>query len=141
MQFLPCSSLTPICMGTPLQIISTSCSLCTADPSFVKIDTVPSSAVLSMLMTDVGKSPKESACSALFESCLNENCLNALPDWNHHWPLQNVCWTCIIWEGLQLFCLSCRCSVHWHLSHRNHGQLLIGMEQSDYLLLAKCTHF
>lgn len=67
--YLPCSSLTPMSIGCPLHLISTSSSLSTVTPPLVKIDMVPSSAVLPTLMSDVGKSANESACVAMLDSC------------------------------------------------------------------------
>ena len=54
-------------MGLPLHLISTSSSLRTVTPSLVKIEIVPSSAVLPTLMSDEGKSANESACVAFLE--------------------------------------------------------------------------
>eukprot|EP00956_Cyclotella_meneghiniana_P038422 scaffold154279_cov36-Cyclotella_meneghiniana.AAC.2 len=67
--YRPCSSLTPTNIGSPLHLIRTSVSLCTVKPSLVKIEIVPSSAVLPTLIRDVGKSLKVSACAALADSC------------------------------------------------------------------------
>ena len=49
-------------IGSPLHVIRTSSSLKTLMPSFVNTKTVPSSAVLPMLIRDVGKSWNVSAC-------------------------------------------------------------------------------
>jgi hypothetical protein len=49
-------------IGSPLACYETSSSLNTLTPSFVKTETVPSSAVLPMLIRDVGKSWNVSAC-------------------------------------------------------------------------------
>ena len=70
-RYLPCSSLTPINIGSPLHVINTSSSFSNVTPSLVKIDTVPSSAVLPTLMRDVGKSSNESAVAAFGERLLN----------------------------------------------------------------------
>ena len=69
MRYLPYSSLTPTNIGSPLHLIRTSVSLCTVTPSFVKIEIVPSSAVLPTLIREVGKSLKVSACAALADNC------------------------------------------------------------------------
>ena len=65
--YRPCSSLTPMSMGSPLHLINTSSSLRTVTPSLVKIDIVPSSAVLLTFMSDEGKSANKSACVALLD--------------------------------------------------------------------------
>ena len=90
-------SNTPTRIGSPLQVISTSVSLCTVTPSLVKIEIVPSSAVLPTLIKDVGKSLKESACAALLDSrwigsLVTYAALLVLPLAT---PIL-VCWTCAI---------------------------------------------
>ncbi len=57
--------------GSPLQVMSTSCSLWTVTPSLVKMDTVPSSQVCPTLISEDGKSSNESACLALSDNALN----------------------------------------------------------------------
>ena len=61
----------PINIGSPLHVMSTSCSLCTVTPSFVNIDIVPSSVVLPTLISELGKLLNEPALAAWLESCLN----------------------------------------------------------------------
>ena len=61
----------PINIGSPLHVMSTSCSLCTVTPSFVNIDIVPLSDVLPTLISELGKSSNESALAARSDSCLN----------------------------------------------------------------------
>ncbi len=68
----------PINIGLPLHVMSTSCSLCTVTPSFVKIDIVPSSDVLPTLISELGKSSNESALAAWSDSCLNGRRLTCL---------------------------------------------------------------
>ncbi len=55
--------------------MSTSISLCTMTPSLVKIDIVPSLAVLLTLISDDGKSWNVSACVAWADSALNGSCV------------------------------------------------------------------
>ncbi len=55
-------SLIPMRTGLPLHVMSTSSSLNTLTPSFVKTETVPLLAVLPMLIKDEGKSWNVSAC-------------------------------------------------------------------------------
>ncbi len=69
MVFGICLSLIPMSMGSPLHVMSTSSSLKTDTPSFVKTETVPSSAVLPTLIKDEGKSWNVSACVAWTERC------------------------------------------------------------------------
>ena len=61
----------PINIGSPLHVMSTSCSLCTVTPSFVNIDIVPSSDVLPTLISELGKLSNESALAAWLDICLN----------------------------------------------------------------------
>ncbi len=70
-QYRPLSSRMPINIGSPLHVMSTSCSLCTVTPSFVNIDIVPSSGVLPTLISELGKSSNESALAAWLDSYLN----------------------------------------------------------------------
>jgi hypothetical protein len=63
-RYRPWLSLTPMRMGSPLHVMSTSSSLNTLTPSFVNTETVPSSAVLPTLIKEVGKSWNVSACIA-----------------------------------------------------------------------------
>ncbi len=51
-------------MGLPLHVMRMSCSLCTVTPSLVKIDIMPSSAVLPTLISESGNSVNVSACLA-----------------------------------------------------------------------------
>ena len=78
MRYRPLSSRMPINIGMPLHVISTSCSLCTVTPSFVKIDIVPSSDVLPTLISELGKSLNESALAAWSDNCLNGRRLTCL---------------------------------------------------------------
>ena len=71
MQYLPLSSQMPINIGSPLHVMSTSCSLCTVTPSFVNIDIVPSSVVLPTLISELGKLLNEPVLAAWLDSCLN----------------------------------------------------------------------
>jgi hypothetical protein len=70
-RYRPLSSRMPINNGSPLHVMSTSCSLCTVTPSFVNIDIVPSSDVLPTLISELGKSLNESALAAQSDNCLN----------------------------------------------------------------------
>jgi len=63
---------------SPLHVMSTSCSLCTVTPSFVKIDIVPSSDILPTLISELGKSSNESVLAARSDSCLNGRRLTCL---------------------------------------------------------------
>ena len=56
---------------SPLHVMSTSCSLCTLTPPFVKMEIVPSLDVLPTLMKELAKLVKVSAIEACCESCLN----------------------------------------------------------------------
>ncbi len=69
MRYRPCSSRTPMSIGAPLHLMSTSASLCTVTPVFVKIDMVPSSDVFLTLIKDVGKLVNVSAVVARFDNC------------------------------------------------------------------------
>jgi hypothetical protein len=71
--YRPWLSLTPMRMGLPLNVMSTSSSLNTLTPSFVKTETVSSLAILPMLIKEVGKSWNVSACIARAESSRNGN--------------------------------------------------------------------
>ena len=71
MRYQPLSSRMPINIGSPLHVMSTSCSLCTVTPSFVNIDIVPLSDILPTLISELGKSLNESALVAWSDSCLN----------------------------------------------------------------------
>ena len=73
--YRPLLSRTPMSIGSPLQGINTSSSLGTVTPSFVKMESVPSSDVLPTLMSDDGKCWKVSAFVARFESWGNGNCV------------------------------------------------------------------
>ena len=53
--------------------MSTSSSLYTVTPSLLKMDTLPPSAVLHTLISDVGNSSNVSDSAALLESCGNGN--------------------------------------------------------------------
>ena len=53
--------------GLFLHVMSTSCLLCTVTPSLVKIDIVPSLAVLPTLIREVGNSLHVSACCAFVD--------------------------------------------------------------------------
>ena len=70
-RYWPGSSCTPMRMGLPLHVISTSSSLKTVTPLLVNIDMVPLSKVLPTLIRDVGKSWKVSTCCACTESLWN----------------------------------------------------------------------
>ncbi len=68
-RYHPWLSLTPMRMGSPLHVMSTTSSLNTLTPSIVKTETVSLSAVLPTLIKEVGKSWNVSACIARAESC------------------------------------------------------------------------
>ena len=78
MRYRPLSSRMPINNGSPLHVISTSYSLWTVTPSFVKIDIVPSSDVLPTLISELGKSSNESALADRLDNCLNGRQLTCL---------------------------------------------------------------
>ncbi len=67
----PLPSRTPMRMGSPLHVMSTSSSLNTVTPVLVKTDMVPSSEVLPTLINGVGKFWKVSACLAHPDSLWN----------------------------------------------------------------------
>ena len=69
MQYCPCSSCTPMSMGAPLHLMSTSVSLCTVMPVLVKMEMVLLSEVFPTLINDVGKSVNVSACVARADKC------------------------------------------------------------------------
>ena len=71
MRYRPCSSRIPISIGAFLYLINTSVSLCTVTPVLVKMEMVPSSAVLPTLISEVGKLLNVSAFAARFDNCLN----------------------------------------------------------------------
>ena len=75
MRYRPCLSRTPIRMGLPVIRMSTSCSLCTVIPLFVKIDIFPSSAVLPTLINECGNSLNVLAALADFDNALNRICV------------------------------------------------------------------
>ncbi len=64
MRYQPWLSRTPMRMGLPLHVMRMSCSLCAVTPSLVKIDIMPLSAVLPMLISECGNSVNVSACLA-----------------------------------------------------------------------------
>ena len=68
MRYRPYSSRLPIKTGSPLHVMSTSSSLCTVTPSLVKIEILPSSAVLPTLNKDDEKSVKVSASAACLDN-------------------------------------------------------------------------
>ncbi len=68
---VPLLSRTPMSMGLPLYVMSTSSSLNTVSPVLVNTDIVPSLEVVPTLINDVGKSWKVSACLALADSLWN----------------------------------------------------------------------
>ena len=76
----PLPSCTLMRMGLPLHVISTSSSLKTVTPVLVKTDMVPLLEVLPMLIKDVWKPWKVSACLARTNSL-----------WNGSWV------TCLAW--------------------------------------------
>jgi len=55
--------------GAPLHLMSTSVSLCTVTPVFVKMDMVLSSEVFPTLISEVGKLVNVSAVVARFDNC------------------------------------------------------------------------
>ena len=55
--------------------MSTSVSLCTVTPVFVKMEMVPLSEVFSTLINDVGKLVNVSACVARFDNCGKGSCV------------------------------------------------------------------
>ena len=75
MRYRPWSSLTPIRMGFPFIRMSTSCSLCTVTPLFVKMDIVPSSDVLPTLINECGNYVNVSAVLADVDKDLNGSCV------------------------------------------------------------------
>ena len=75
MRYRPCSSHTPMSIGAPLHLISTSVSLCTVTPFFVKMEMVLSSNVFPTFIDDVGKLVNVSACVAHFDSCGKGSCV------------------------------------------------------------------
>ena len=79
MQYLPRSSLLLTRMGFLLHVISASSSLNTVTPSLVKMDTLPSSAVLTKLIRDVGDSSNVSDSANLLDSCRNGSVVTYLP--------------------------------------------------------------
>ena len=78
-RYLPHSSLLPMRMGFFWHVMSTSSSLYTVTPSLVKMDMLPSSAVLPTLISYVGNSSNVSASSSLVESCSNGSEVTYLP--------------------------------------------------------------
>lgn len=60
-------------MGSPLHVISMSCSLCTLTPSLIKFEIGLPSAILPMLMREVRKSSKASAWLAFGDKSANES--------------------------------------------------------------------
>jgi hypothetical protein len=67
-QYCPLPSRTPMRMGLPLHMMSTSSSLNTVMPVLVKTDMVLLPEVLPTLINDVGKFWKVSACLACADS-------------------------------------------------------------------------
>lgn len=103
MQYLPCSSRTPIKIGVPLHVMSTSSSLCTVTPSFVKMDIVQSSAVFPTLISELGKSPNVSASVALADKLLKKGSLVTCCAWlTHHLLRLLVSLRSSVWAGLLL---------------------------------------
>ena len=77
--YLPHSYILMMRMGFLWHAISTYSSLCNVTPYSVKIDTLPSSAVLPTLISDVGTSCNVSASAAFLESCGNGSVVTHLP--------------------------------------------------------------
>ena len=75
MRYWPWSSLTPIRMGFPFIRMSTSCSLCTVTPLYVKMDIVPSSAVLPTLINECRNSVNVSAVLADVDNDSSGSCV------------------------------------------------------------------
>jgi len=69
MWYCPCSSHTPMSIGAPLHLMSTSVSLCTVTPVLVNMEMVRSSEVFPTLINDVWKLVNVSACVAYFDNC------------------------------------------------------------------------
>ena len=67
--YRPCSLCTPMSIGSPLHLMSTSVSLCKVTPVLVKIEMVPLSEVFPTLINDVGKLVNVSACVTCVDSC------------------------------------------------------------------------
>ena len=67
--YRPCSTRTPMSIGAPLHLMSTSVSLCTVTLVLMKMEMVSLSEVLSTLINDVGKLVNVSACVARFDKC------------------------------------------------------------------------
>ena len=61
MRYRPLLSRAPMRIGFPLQVISTSSSLCTVTLSLVKLEMVPASEVFPTLIRECGKSSNVSA--------------------------------------------------------------------------------
>jgi hypothetical protein len=98
--YRPHSSRTPMRMGLPLHVISSSSSLKTVTPDLVNTDMVPSLEVLPTLINDVRKSWKVSACRACAESLWNGSRVTCLPGLFLHWPPQPCVLIVVGWEGL-----------------------------------------
>jgi hypothetical protein len=77
-RYLPVSLRTLIKMGSPHQVIKTSCSWCTVTPSLVKIEMVLSSARCPTLINELGKSSNESARAACGERLGRGNAVRCL---------------------------------------------------------------
>ena len=78
-RYRPWSLRTPMWIGFPLHMISTSCSLYTCIPSLVKIEIVPSSAVFPTLISNVGKLWNVSADLAFFDRVGKGSCVTDIP--------------------------------------------------------------
>ena len=70
-RYLPRSSFLPTRMVFLWHVMSKSSSLYSVTPSLVKMDKLPSSAVFSTLISDVGNYSNVSASAAFLESCGN----------------------------------------------------------------------
>jgi hypothetical protein len=76
--YRPLPSRTPMRMGLPLHVMSTSSSLNTVTPVLVKTDMVPLLKVLPMLIYNVGKFWKVFACLARTDSLGNGSWVTCL---------------------------------------------------------------
>jgi len=116
-RYLPWLSLTPMRMGSPLHVMSTSSSLNTLTPSFVNTDTVPSSAILPTLIREVGKSWNVSARIAWAENCQNGRWVTYVALLVPPLATPTFCVDCCRMLGLRCIDPSRWCSVHQRQSH------------------------
>ena len=79
MRYRPVSYLLPIIIGSPFHVIKISSSLYILTASLVNTDTLPSSAVLPTLISDILNSSNVSAYAAFFDSCGNGSLVKNFP--------------------------------------------------------------